>query len=377
MLTEFKDFAYKNSLITLRMDLINKCNFRCTMCHYSDEGIRKRSISKIDLDTFKSKFYGIMPYVGEVVLSCGDEPLMSPDFSNILEYISSFEKTIDISFCTNGSLLNSEMRSILIKYGVTYLMFSIDGVKKCTFEKIRIGSSYEKVIGNFKAMAKLKDFYNAEFPRITLNYVLLKSNLHESVGLLHIAKDLKADLVDFRHAVPSQFWNDPTEILENSKALFNFYRTKILETAALLELDVLIPDTYNLVESEVFSDDLCVDLLEDYYSVKPSPPSTSLVKPKLFPKSFRSRSDPQSKLKSICKNYYCERPFTEIMIKQQDGIAPCPWYTDTLGSLKKGDKIYDVFFGEDFNKLRISMLKGKPGSGCLSCPIKSNHLPIS
>lgn len=371
----FQTFVRKTKLLTLRLDIINKCNFRCVMCHYTDAGIRKRELSQIDLNAFESSFAKIMPYVGEIVLSCGDEPLMSGDFIEILKFISNLRQNIDISFCTNGSLLNSKIRDAIIEYGVTYLMFSIDGIKRSTFEKIRKGSSFDKVISNFKAMSALKERYKSPFPNITLNYVMMRSNIKESVLLLEIAKDLGASLIDYRHVVISQFWNDEYELLENHKSLYNVIRKKIIKKAKTLSIDVLLPDEYSCNEKLHFCVQNKFRLLNDYYSISPSEFSGKEITPKKFSKNFKSRENARDKLNALYQNYYCERPFTEIMIKQQSEISPCPWYKQSLGNIKNGDDVFDIFWGVKFNELRSTMLLGKPGDGCQNCPVKSNHLP--
>ncbi len=372
----FKSFVLSEKLITLRLDIINKCNFRCVMCHYTDAGIRKRELSQINIKTFESSFGKIMPFVGEIVLSCGDEPLMSGDFIEILKFISSLRQNIDISFCTNGSLLNRKIRDSIIEYGVTYLMFSIDGVRRATFEKIRKGSSFDNVISNFKAMSALKKHYKSPFPNITLNFVMMYSNIKESIALLQIAKDLGASLVDYRHVVTSQFWNDQHELLENHKSLYNSYRKKIIKKANSLTLDVLLPDAYLCDNKFVYSLPNQSSILSDYYSVKCNSPTGRLITPKEFSKDFKSRQNSREKLNNFNHNYYCERPFTEIMIKQQSEISPCPWYKYSFGNIKKGDDVFEVFWGKGFKELRSKMLRGKPGDGCQACPVKSNHLPL-
>ena len=76
----------KNPGLTLRLDIINKCNLRCVMCHFSDKAIFKRPTQANDgRRNFERLFDQIGPSVRQVMLSCGDEPLVSKHLPAILE----------------------------------------------------------------------------------------------------------------------------------------------------------------------------------------------------------------------------------------------------------------------------------------------------
>ena len=66
---------------------------------------------------------------------------------------------------------------------------------------------------------------------------------------------------------------------------------------------------------------------------------------------------------------------SEIMVRDQEEVLPCPWHGKTLGRLSEGKSISDIFFGEDFARLRQNMFKPEGDPGCAHCPIKSGHLP--
>ncbi|MBL4575823.1 MAG: radical SAM protein, partial [Opitutaceae bacterium] len=125
----------KGPLLTLRLDLINKCNLQCVMCHYSDPKIALRPTQKISVEQFDKWFKGVGHNVRDIMLSCGDEPLMSPHFIDILTKISNYGNSLDVGLCTNGMLMNAKIRSAMIQHGLTYSLFSIDGATKKTMER--------------------------------------------------------------------------------------------------------------------------------------------------------------------------------------------------------------------------------------------------
>ena len=371
---EFQKYIKEKQNLTLRLDIINKCNLRCVMCHYSDKSFRQRPTKHIPLNEFKEYFRSVLPFTSEVVLSCGDEPLMSPHFQEIVHFISSSKKDIDISLCTNATLLNREIRETLITNGVTYLMMSMDGTSRETFENIRQGAKFSKVVANIKAMARLKRESNSPFPFLALNYVMMRSNIKETIAFLHMANELGINFVDFRHVVPSNFWNDKSEMLISSKSIFNFYRKKISETASKLNIQVVIPDRFNVEDEEVCDLPNINNILKDFRNVAPDQSGANEVIPKEFSKDFVSRA-PFNADNSFPYKSYCERPFTEIFVRNQDEILPCPWHKNILGRISDGKPLAETFFGDNFSRLRKTMVEGVLDTGCEGCPVKQDFLP--
>jgi MoaA/NifB/PqqE/SkfB family radical SAM enzyme len=74
---------------------------------------------------------------------------------------------------------------------------------------------------------------------------------------------------------------------------------------------------------------------------------------------------------------FCERPFSEIMIRDQEEVLPCPWHGKTLGRLSEGQTLSEIFLGEKFTALRRNMLKPEGDPDCARCPIKTFHLPTA
>ena len=123
--------------VTLRLDLINKCNLRCVMCHYSNELFSKRPAQRIAPEQFAAFFDPIAPVTREVVLSCGDEPLMSPHFEAILGELAARDPEVRVRFCTNAMLLSEKIAQAIIAAHTYLVMFSFDGIRSETLHRIR------------------------------------------------------------------------------------------------------------------------------------------------------------------------------------------------------------------------------------------------
>jgi radical SAM protein with 4Fe4S-binding SPASM domain len=83
-----------------------------------------------------------------------------------------------ITFSTNASLLTKKRALSLLTSGMDEIMFSIDGLKKETFEKIRAGLNFEKIINNVSQFIKLRDS-TASTVKIRVRMVIQQENLSE------------------------------------------------------------------------------------------------------------------------------------------------------------------------------------------------------
>jgi len=79
--------------------------------------------------------------IGDVslLLGIGGESLLHPDFVEMLEYaMSRRSKFCDVGFFTNGTLFDEKVAEAVVRLGVDWVDFSIDGVGEVT-ERVRRG----------------------------------------------------------------------------------------------------------------------------------------------------------------------------------------------------------------------------------------------
>ena len=358
--------------LTLRLDLVNKCNLRCVMCHYSDDRVFKRPARHITPGQFFEFFEDIAPDVREVVLSCGDEPLVSPHFQPIIRELARLHPDVEIVFSTNAMLLNERAARAIIESGVSLITFSIDGVTAGTLESIRTGARFNQVIGNMARLKRLRDAAGSARPLLVVNFVMMRSNIAEAPLMVEAARDLGLHYIDFRHVVPSEYFSDPHEMLENHPSLYNRFRESILLKARGNGVGIYLPPPLPEVggEESMTISEPTLDELRAAIAAVEEPAEAVDAAP--FPTPARSTAGTTAEEFS---GLFCERPFTELMIRNQDEILPCPWHRNVLGNLGDGKSLREVFMGESFRRLRANMLRPGGDPGCAGCPVKSQHLP--
>lgn len=362
--------------LSLRIDIVNKCNLRCVMCHYSDDAIFKRPKREITPEEFREFFGSIAPDVREVILSCGDEPLVSKHFPEILSLLAEDGTPRGIEFCTNAMLMNGRIRNLLIEKGVTDLMLSMDGSTKATMERIRQGSKFERVVANILALRDLKSAAGSVYPRMTMDFVMMNSNIHEAPAFVELCREIGAESIDFRHVVPSQYWDDPEEKLANFPAKYNYYRRRILEEAERFDLRVYLPPPLDAAEDWQPGPEIPRIDLSDFRMVEPDGAAGPPPAPKAFPPDFAPR-DVRGSARSVFASTFCPLPFSEIMVRGQDEVLPCAWHRAPLGRLSDGRSLSDIFFGEEFQRVRRNMFRPEGDPNCRGCPIKGELLPTN
>lgn len=172
--------------IKLDIENVSRCNFRCTMCVVSDwdKGRRAEDMTLEDFKKLIDEQYGVV----EIKLQGVGEPLMQgDDLFEMIKYARS--KSIWVRTTTNASLLHlRDNYRKLIDSGINEVQISVDGADKATFETIRRGSKFERVVEN----CKLINGYCAEkgIVRTKMWTVAQQANKHQLPEFVELAHAL-------------------------------------------------------------------------------------------------------------------------------------------------------------------------------------------
>ena len=171
--------------------ITHRCNLKCRHCRGMREGEigSERAIALID------EIAALKP--GWVIIE-GGEPLLRKDLFDILTLAR--QKELDVHLISNGILLNPEILAALKRLGIK-LMISIDGATKDTYESIRRGASFEKVLQNAGDASR-------EGLLESINFTLMKQNFHEIPGIMALAVSVGVKKVTFIGLKSCQSYQD-------------------------------------------------------------------------------------------------------------------------------------------------------------------------
>lgn len=164
---KLKDFKLSDLMVSIEPS--NICNAKCIMCPYQ-KMTRKKEIMSIDF--FKKIVDNCLGYgIKNFNLNFYNEPFLDPFIFERIKYLKS--KGVRAQLFSNSSIVDSEK---ILESGLDEIIFSLDALKKETYESIRKGLVFEKTINNILNLIKRKRELGLEKPKIKLNFVKQKLN---------------------------------------------------------------------------------------------------------------------------------------------------------------------------------------------------------
>lgn len=149
------------------LELTTRCNYRCPFCfrHAMTE-----PEGDMDKATFERFLWALeeMPEVEEVVLGGMGEPLLHPEALRIMSILTGKGYRVQVS--TNGSLIDDDVLSRLVDWGVSKVSFSIDLAEMGHPQAERVLGIMEKV--SHEVMRK-----QADRPVVAAEIVLSTQNV--------------------------------------------------------------------------------------------------------------------------------------------------------------------------------------------------------
>ena len=308
--------------IKLDIENVSRCNFRCTMCVVSewDKGRRAEDMSVEGFKRLIDEQYGLI----EIKLQGIGEPLMQGDaFFEMIRYARA--QHIWVRTTTNASLLGArENYKRLIDADPNEVQISIDGADKATFEGIRRGSNFDKVLENCRTInAYCRDQGAA---RTKMWTVVQRANLHQLPRLVDLAAQL-----GFRSQVFS------------------------------LNLSDWGLDTWHAINERANAED-------------------ALSPEQLYPLIERGeRAGVTVRFWNVNEKYrvgdpktLCPWPFERAYVASDLRVVPCcyignPDVYQIDAKLDERHSFSDVWFGHEFERFRQSHLDGELPAACKGC----------
>lgn len=172
----------------LSLEPTNHCNLHCPLC---PTGANKLKFSKgfMQWDLFTNIVDQLHPFLLQARLVGFGEPFLHPQITDMIEYMSS--KNIKVIVSTNGMFINDiNIIDKLSKSRLYKLIISLDGASEGTYLKYRKGGNFSDVISAIKKIEEFKKKNKLIFPKIVIQFIVMKHNEHEIPLIKSISKEL-------------------------------------------------------------------------------------------------------------------------------------------------------------------------------------------
>lgn len=182
-----KDFDHKlffDYPLTVNLELVNRCNLECVMCHQGYRNDAKQST--LDENTLDKIFEDFKENQLPALMLTISEPLLYKKIDKVLERAKQSE-IMDVMLFTNGALLDENRSKMILNSPVTRLFISLDAATQKTYNNVRVPvakrllkeNRLNYVENNIKNFIKMRNNLNKKLPLVRVSFVAIKENLHE------------------------------------------------------------------------------------------------------------------------------------------------------------------------------------------------------
>jgi MoaA/NifB/PqqE/SkfB family radical SAM enzyme len=239
--------------LVIRMDTINLCNLRCKMCYYSSDYHRKKE--EMELPLFRKIADQVFPKTQFLYLSCATEPTMNRQFAEIVRTTGEYRVPFT-SFCTNGQMLREEVIQACIESNISEIIFSIDGATADTYEEIRAGGKWGRLLEKLDLLASMKQKAKARNPVARINFTCMARNIHELPAMVHFAADHGVHSLHVRHLLAYTDEANSCKEQMTYRNVFNTLAEEAKNEARIRGVDLFLPDAVS--DSKLSTGKTCV-----------------------------------------------------------------------------------------------------------------------
>lgn len=330
------------------------CNLQCITCVHG-----KKTIKGVMPDLVFDRIKPCLDYA-RVVHEVGyGEPLLNKTFIQKLKYLKGKSAYVDVT--TNGTLLDRETSHKLIDAGLDQITFSLDGATPETFESIRKGAEFSRVLRNIKALTEIKALKKSKNPFMRINFVGMKRNVAELGDIIKLAARLGvgevvlSDLFPPDHQLGRECLFFYPELAENSitdaKKVAQESGINLITPSSFKKPEFSYPGVILTGEDKANTKEQNVDQATERFSDSNECTDTS----------FFSSGKIRKKINP------CYEPWQTLYVTCEGNVKPCCAMDESFGDINC-QRLEDIWNNEKYCLLRKTVNTGNPAfEACRKC----------
>lgn len=190
----------------ISIEPINACDLRCEFCSAPPWELQ-RPKRAVTIDEFKKIVDDVKGFTHYLFLYLSGEPFLNPHLPEMIAYAT--KNNLHVTVSTNFNALSEQHISDVVSAKLDHLILSVDGASKETYEQMRKGGNFEKVVSNIKTLMAEKKRRASVKPFVEMQMLVSKINEHEQQAYLDMAKDLGSDKVWLKTlAIPTWVYDE-------------------------------------------------------------------------------------------------------------------------------------------------------------------------
>ena len=157
------------------------CKLNCIFCEKTYWNEENQFLSYSDFKKAMEQF----PDLKWAGINALGDPFLNKDYWKMLQYLDNRDVVQEL-YTSAFQMEQEDMEKFVDLKGMVFLKFSFDAATKKTYEKLRVGSDYEKVLNNIIAFDEYRKRRHRAYPKLMFHYIIMKDNIHEAPAFLDL-----------------------------------------------------------------------------------------------------------------------------------------------------------------------------------------------
>lgn len=306
------------------IETTNTCNLHCSICPITI-GMKEytRSNKFFSWDNFR-KILPLIKSAERCIMSGGGEPLLHPYFFDMLKEVRKYGT--QVIFNTNGTLLDEKKAKKLVELQTDTISISIDGATSATYERLRVGASFENVKENIITLNRIKRMSKSDKPYLNIQMTISRENYTEIPLMAELAGEWGINHLVIEPLTPIFCENtDYKEFFDKNMVSPSLVADYIIEAKKIAQKKGIVFSSHYLV---------------------------ALGKEEVFGHAWLFR---------------CVQPWINIGFRTDGTIFPCCGTSYTMGKLEENDNLLNHWNNLKYMNLRKAFKSFKAPSFCELC----------
>lgn len=151
------------------------CNKKCIHCEYQYWG-KSQERRFLEFDEFVRMAEGF-PSLRWLHLTGEGSSFLNPDYLKMLRWTK--QRGISVYLVDHLDDMDEPLMRELIELGVDGVYISIDGASPQTYNALRVGCDFDRVVSHVRRFVELKRELRSRLPELSFRYVITTDNVHE------------------------------------------------------------------------------------------------------------------------------------------------------------------------------------------------------
>lgn len=156
--------------VRLWIEPTNVCNLRCISCPTGRGHVH--APGRMASGLYRKLIDEAAGFAVDINLIGSGEAFLHPGIDGMVRY--AHDAGLNVRLETNATLLTEEMSEAVIRAGLDFISFSIDGYVKKTYESIRRGGVFEQAVGNVVRFLEIKKRLRSRKPYASVQFIQTK-----------------------------------------------------------------------------------------------------------------------------------------------------------------------------------------------------------